>query len=44
MSKMYARIKKWYDDGIWSEQKVRDAVSGGWITSEEFQEITGEEY
>lgn len=44
MSKLYSRIKKWYEDGLWSVQKVREAVEGGWITPEEFYEITGEVY
>ena len=44
MSKYYNLVKKNYDNGFWSIDKVRDAVVKGWITAEEFQEITGEEY
>lgn len=42
MSKYYAIVKRNYDNGFWSINKVRDAVVKGWITSDEFQEITGE--
>lgn len=44
MSKYYNIVKKNYDNGFWSIDKVRDAVVKGWITAEEFQEITGEVY
>lgn len=29
---------------LWDEEKVRNAVEKGWITSEEFTEITGLSY
>ena len=41
---MFEKIKKYYDAGVWNEQRVRDAVAKGAITAEEFKEITGEEY
>ncbi|MCH5213322.1 MAG: XkdX family protein [Oscillospiraceae bacterium] len=44
MSKNYEKVKKWYDKGIWNETMCRNAVVMGWITPEEFTEITGEEY
>ena len=44
MSKYYNLVRKNYDNGFWSIDKVRDAVIKGWITSDEFQEITGEVY
>ena len=44
MSKYYNLVKKNYDNVFWSIDKVRDAVTKGWITAEEFQEITGEVY
>lgn len=43
-SKMYNKIKKWYDEGIWTKSMVRDAVVKGKITAEEYKDITGEEY
>ena len=44
MSKYYNLVKKNYDNGFWSIDKVRDAVVKGWITPEEFYDITGETY
>lgn len=41
---MKARIKKWYQQGLWNEQAVRNAVVKGVITPEDFYEITGIEY
>lgn len=43
-SKYYDVVKAHYDDGFWSIKKVRKAVEKGWITAEEFTEITGEQY
>ena len=44
MSKMYEKIKSYYDTGLWSEERVRNMVIKGIITEEEFYEITGEFY
>ncbi len=44
MSKKFEKVKRYYDDGLWSMKKVRNAVVMGWITEEEFLEITGEPY
>ena len=44
MSKMYEKVKKYYDTGLWSEERVRNMVIKGIITEEEFYEITGEFY
>ena len=41
---MYDKIKKWYEQGLWSIDMVRNAVVKGRITSDEFKEITGEDY
>jgi uncharacterized XkdX family phage protein len=41
---MYAKIKAWYDAGVWSKQWVHDAVGKGKITAAEYEEITGETY
>ncbi len=38
---MFEKIKKYYDAGVWSEQRVREAVDKGAITAEEFTAITG---
>ena len=44
MSKMYEKIKSYYDTGLWSEERVRNMVIKGIITEEEFYDITGEFY
>ena len=38
---MFEKIKKFYECGVWNEQKVRDAVAKNVITAEEFKKITG---
>lgn len=43
-SPKYNKVKKYYDDGRWTIKMVRDAVVKGWITEEEFEEITGQIY
>ena len=43
-SKKFKLVKDYYDSGLWSIKKVRNAVVKGWITEEEFMEITGEPY
>lgn len=43
MSK-YEMVKEFYLTGVWNEDKVRNAVVKGWITTSEFQEITGKPY
>jgi hypothetical protein len=42
-SKNFEKVKKYYDNKLWSKKRVWDAV-GRWITAEEYKEITGEDY
>ena len=44
MSKHFKKVKGYFDNGLWSIERVRNAVVKGWITAEEFKAITGEEY
>lgn len=44
MSKKYNTVKKYYDLGMWSVNQVKNAVVKGWITAEEFTQITGQPY
>lgn len=44
MSRMYEKVKTYYNTGLWSEERVRNMVIKGIITEEEFYEITGEFY
>lgn len=41
---MFARIKRFYDNGLWTKQQVHDVVAVGAITPEEYELITGEPY
>lgn len=43
-SKKFEKVKTYYDRGVWTIDMVRNAVVKGWITEEEFTEITWEEY
>ena len=43
MSKNYYKVKDYYERGLWSSERVYNAV-GRWITAEEYEEITGEKY
>ncbi|WP_206460244.1 XkdX family protein [Anaerovorax sp. IOR16] len=42
--KFYEQVKDWYEKGLWSKQMVANAVIKGAITTEQYQEITGETY
>lgn len=44
MGKKFKVVKKYYEQGLWSKKRVRDAVIKGWITEEGYKEITGEDY
>lgn len=44
MSKKFALVKRYYDQGLWSKGRVRNAVVKEWITAEEYEIITGEVY
>ena len=44
MSKMYDKIKSYYDSDLWSEVRVRNMVVKGIITEEEYASIVGKEY
>ena len=44
MSKHYKKVKGYYDSGLWSVERVRNAVLKGWITAKEYKIITGEKY
>lgn len=39
---MYEKIKKWYTQGLWSAEKVEQAVEKGVITQAECNEILGQ--
>ena len=43
MSKHFKKVKSYFDSGLWSIERVRNAVVKGWITAEEYKIITSEE-
>lgn len=40
----FEKVKRFYTLKVWNETRVRNAVKIGWITEEEFTEITGNDY
>ena len=44
MSKMYEKIKSYYDSDLWNEIRVRNMVLKGIITKEEFEMIVGKKF
>ena len=40
----YNKVKFYYDNGLWSIDKVRNAVVKGWITTDEYETITQTKY
>lgn len=44
MSKMFEKIKRYYDTGLWSKSRVRNMALKSVITSEEYELITGEQF
>ena len=41
---MKDKIARWYKQGLWTVDMVRNAVVKGHITEGEFKEITGQKY
>ena len=39
---MKEKIKKWYEQGLWTAEMVRNAVIKGKLTEEEYRDIVGE--
>lgn len=44
MSPKFEKVKFYYDNGLWDKNRVRNAVTKGWITPEEYFLITNEDY
>jgi len=44
MSPKYKKVKTYYDNGFWTVEMVANAVVKGWITAQEFEQITGKPY
>ena len=43
-SENFEKVKRFYILKVWNVTRVRNAVKMGWITEEEFTEITGNDY
>ena len=41
MSDKFELVKSFYDEGLWSEARIHNAVEKGWITGEEEKIILG---
>lgn len=44
MSPKYNKVKGYFDSGLWNKKMVANAVIKGWITAEEYEQITREVY
>jgi len=44
MSTRFETVKHHWDNGLWTELQVRNAVVRKWITAEEYTLITSAEY
>ena len=40
---MKEKIAKWYKQGLWTAEMVKNAVERGIITEDDYKEIVGEE-
>lgn len=41
---MFEKIKKYYDEGLWSELRIRNLVKNNKISKEEYKLIVGDKY
>ena len=44
VSKNFEKVKRFYDQGLWSKYRVSEAVKKNWITAAEYELIVGEPY
>ena len=38
------KYRQWYESGIWTKQMLKNVVKKGKLTTEEYEEITGEKF
>ncbi len=43
-SNNFYNVKRWYNSGMWSKERVYNAVGSGYISEAEYKLITGESY
>ena len=41
---MFQQFKDWYEMGLFTVQDERNGVLTGWITKDEYKQITGQDY
>ena len=41
---MFEKVKRYYDSGLWDEERVRNVAAKGIITLEEYEIIVGKKY
>lgn len=41
---MFEKVKKFYDEGLYTKAMVANFVKKGKITAEQYKEITGDDY
>ncbi len=44
MREFAEKVKVWYELGLWSEERVKNAVKRGKLSTEEYAAVTGGEY
>lgn len=44
MSKNFEKFKRYYDSGLWNEERVRNVMLVGAITKDEYELITGKNF
>ena len=44
MSEIFNIAKRYYDRGLWDEDKLRKLVAKNYLTADEFTAITGKSY
>lgn len=37
----FSKVKKYFESGFWNLHRVENSVKKGWISADEFYEITG---
>ncbi len=41
---MFEKIKKYYDEGLWSEERIKKLVKNNKLSKKEYKLIVGNEY
>lgn len=44
MARKFETVAGYYARGLWTVEQVYKAVARGWITSEDYEKITGNKY